>query len=129
MDIETFNNIIKNGVINSPDAYEFVHQVSERALKISADINGSYHKPEELRALLSELIGSEVDESVRVFPPFSSDFGLNIKLGKNVFINAGVKMQDQGGITIGNGCLIGHNVVFATINHGEAPSEIGRAHV
>ena len=48
---------------------------------------------------------------------------INISLGKNVFINAGTKMQDQGGITIGNNCLIGHNVVFATLNHREKPSE------
>ena len=29
--------------------------------------------------------------------------------------------QDQGGIEIGDGCLIGHNVVFATINHDLYP--------
>lgn len=31
-------------------------------------------------------------------------------------------MQDQGGITIGNGTLIGHNVVLATLNHEFNPS-------
>ena len=42
-------------------------------------------------------------------------------LGDNVFINAGCKFQDQGGIYIGDDVLIGHNVVMATLNHDENP--------
>ena len=42
----------------------------------------------------------------------------NIHLGKGVFSNAGCKFQDQGGIYIGDGALIGHNTVLATLNHG-----------
>ena len=38
-------------------------------------------------------------------------------MGKGVFINSGCRFQDQGGITIGEGSLIGHNVVPATLNH------------
>ena len=38
-----------------------------------------------------------------------------------MFINSGCRFQDQGGITIGDDCLIGHNVVLATLNHGFAP--------
>ena len=44
-----------------------------------------------------------------------------VKIGKNVFINACCKFQDQGGIEIGNGVLIGHNVTLATLNHDERP--------
>ena len=39
----------------------------------------------------------------------------------NVFINSGCYFQDQGGITIGEGSLIGHNVVLATLNHEMDP--------
>ncbi|MDE7229434.1 MAG: sugar O-acetyltransferase, partial [Oscillospiraceae bacterium] len=52
---------------------------------------------------------------------FYTDFGKNITIGKNVFINSGCHFQDQGGIEIGDGCLIGHNVVLATINHDLYP--------
>ena len=38
-----------------------------------------------------------------------------------MFINSGCKFQDQGGIYIGDGALIGHNVTMATINHDENP--------
>ena len=44
-----------------------------------------------------------------MFPPFYTDCGRNIHIGKNVFINAGCKFQDQGGIYIADGVLIGHN--------------------
>ena len=44
-------------------------------------------------------------------------------MGENVFINACCHFQDHGGITIGDGCQIGHNVVFATLNHGLAPED------
>ena len=39
--------------------------------------------------------------------------------GERVFINMGCKFQDQGGITIDEGALIGHNVVLATIITGK----------
>ena len=38
-----------------------------------------------------------------------------------MFINSGCHFQDQGGIRIGNGVLIGHNVVLATLNHDVHP--------
>ena len=55
-----------------------------------------------------------VPETLKV----TSDFGRNIHLGENVFINSGCRFQDQGGIWIGSGSLIGHNVVIATLNGG-----------
>lgn len=63
-----------------------------------------------------------------VFPPFYSDFGRNITPDKNVFINSGCKFQDQGGITIGDDCLIGHNAVLATLNHDLDPAKRADMH-
>ena len=98
---------------------------SQEAQKITCELNYSYHDFDEIRQLFSRLIGSEVSDDFRVFPPFFTDFGKNIHLGKNVFINAGCKFQDQGGIYIGDNVLIGHNVVLATLNHEENPSRRG----
>lgn len=64
----------------------------------------------------------------RMFPPFYTDCGKNLHIGKNVFINSGCRFQDQGGITIGDGALIGHNVVMATLNHSEDPETRGNLH-
>lgn len=100
----------------------------QEAIKITMEMNSSYHTPEELREIMERLIGKQVDDTFRLFPPFYTDFGKNIKIGKNVFINSGCHFQDQGGITIGNDVLIGHNVVIATINHDLAPSQNRKNH-
>lgn len=47
----------------------------------------------------------------------------NISVGKNVFINSCCCFQDQGGIYIGDGALIGHNVILATLNHDLNPNK------
>jgi acetyltransferase-like isoleucine patch superfamily enzyme len=83
-----------------------MHRVSQGALRITAELNGSYHDEAGVRALLSELIGAPVPDSVVVFPPFRADFGRNIRIGEGVFINSGCAFQDQGGVTIGDGAVI-----------------------
>lgn len=127
MDLNTFLSTLNSGkpVQAGGEAHLFMHGVSQEALKITAEINGSYHEPEELRALFSKLIGKPVDESFALFPPFHTDCGKNIHIGKHVFINMGCKFQDQGGIYIGDGTLVGHNVVLATLNHAMSPENRG----
>ncbi len=125
MDLEGFLDYLNSGNIvhGGSEAHLFMHGVSQEALKITAELNGSYHEPAELRALFSKLIGKPVDPSFGLFPPFYTDCGKNITIGKNVFINMGCKFQDQGGIYIGDGVLIGHNVVLATLNHAKSPAD------
>ena len=101
----------------TPEIGAFMNEMSDRARRITCRINGSYHSQEELRGLMSELFGRPVDETFRLFPPFYTDFGRSIHIGRNVFINAGCQFQDHGGVTLGDGTLVGHNVVFATLNH------------
>lgn len=103
------------------DIHKVMHKLSQRAIRITMEINSRYHTPDEINALMSELIGEPV--KVGLFPPFYTDCGKNIHLGRNVFINAGCKFQDQGGILIGDDTLIGHNTVLATLNHGILPEE------
>lgn len=102
-----------------------MHETSQEALQITGELNGAYHEPARVRELLSALTGREVAETVTLFPPFTSDFGKNIRLGEQVFLNAGCRFQDQGGIDIGDDCLIGHNTVIATLNHDLVPSRRG----
>ena len=101
--------------------HQTMHKLSQEAIRITMEINSRYHTPDEINSLMSELIGEPVE--VGLFPPFYTDCGKNIHLGKGVFINAGCKFQDQGGIWIGDGALIGHNTVLATLNHGVLPEE------
>jgi acetyltransferase-like isoleucine patch superfamily enzyme len=108
--------------------HQVMHEASQEALKLTADLNGQYHTPEEIRELFSKLIGKTVDRTFAMFPPFYTDCGKNISVGKNVFINSGCRFQDQGGIVIGDGVLIGHNVVLATLNHDIDPRKRGTMH-
>ena len=71
--------------------------------------------------MMSELTGRPVPESLAVFPPFYSEFGKNLHLGEDVFINIGCRFQDAGGITIGDGSLIGHGSTLTTLDHGVDP--------
>lgn len=95
---------------------------SQDALRITAELNGGYHDEAGVRALLSRLTGKTIDDSVTLFPPFHTDFGRNTTIGRDVFINMGCKFQDQGGVTVGDGALIGHNVVIASLNHPLDPA-------
>ena len=64
-----------------------------------------------------------MDKSFRLFPPFYTNCGKNITVGKGVFINTGCHFQDQGGITLGDGVLLGNNVVLVTMNHDFDPTK------
>ena len=101
------------------------HAFSQEALKVTAELNSSYHTPEEVRALMSQLTASDIDESFVLFPPFHTDCGKNTIIGKRVFINAGCQFQDQGGITIGDDVLVGPQTIIATLNHDPDPDKRG----
>jgi len=100
---------------------EFAKNLFQDAIRVTMELNTKYHTPKEIRKIMAELTGKEIDDTFRMFPPFYADFGKNITFGKNVFINSCCHFQDQGGIEIGDGCLIGHNVVLATIDHDLYP--------
>ena len=107
------------------ELHQAFHAYSQEALKITSELNGSYHSPNEIRALMSRLTASDVDESFAMFPPFHTDCGKNIKVGKRVFINVGCQFQDQGGITIGDDVLVGPQTIIATLNHDPDPAKRG----
>ena len=105
----------------SDEVRKFANHLYQEAIRITVNLNNSYHTPEEIIEIMSELTGKHIDGSFRMFPPFYTDFGKNTVFGKDVFVNSGCHFQDQGGIEIGDGSLIGHNVVLATINHDLKP--------
>lgn len=124
--LNDFLSYVKTGkALDTDEIHALMGEMSEEARRVTFRLNSSYHTPDEVRGLLSELFGYTVPETLRVFPPFYSDFGKNIHVGENVFINACCHFQDHGGVTLGDGCRIGHNVVFATLNHGLQPEERG----
>ena len=106
-----------------PEWQAMFWDLCQEAIRLCMELNSNYHTPEEIRQIMSRLTGREVGEGFSLFPPFYTDFGKNIAIGRNVFINSGCHFQDQGGIAIGDGALIGHNVVLATVNHALEPEK------
>ena len=130
INIEQFRKIMatKEEICDGSEMFIIFHKLAQEALQITSEINNKYNTPEQIVELFSKLTGTQVDKSFRCFPPFYTDCGKNIKIGKNVFINACCRFQDQGGIEIGDGSLIGHNTTIATLNHDFNPDKRANLH-
>lgn len=127
MSTEEFIQFMNSGqrMIAGSKVHRQMIKLSREAMQITAQLNQGYHSPEEIRKLFSKLTGQEIEENFGMFPPFYTDCGKNIHIGKGVFINSGCHFQDQGGIFIGDGALIGHCVVLAILNHAQNPENRG----
>ncbi len=108
--------------LNDPEYYKIRNVIIEAQI-ITAELNNAYHDEDEVRKLFSQLTGVEVDETFWLLTPFYTDFGKNIRVGKNVFINHACTFMDRGGITIEDDVLVGPKVNLITINHPMDPSE------
>jgi len=83
----------------------------------------AYDDADAVRAAWRELTGQTVDESFRLIPPVRSDHGLNIRVGRKVFVNHGCTLNDIGGIDIGDEVMLGPNVSLITSGHPVDPGE------
>jgi maltose O-acetyltransferase len=68
------------------------------------------------RRILGELL-AELGEDTEVRPPFSCDYGYQIRIGTRSFVNFGLVALDVGRITIGDDVQIGPNVQLLTPTH------------
>lgn len=114
--------------LEGDEMIQFMRQQSDISRRLQFELNSQYHTPEEIRELFGRITGQEIDTDFGLFPPFYTDFGRNIHIGRKVFINSSCHFQDQGGIYIGDGCLIGHCVVLATLNHDFDPAKRQNLH-
>jgi acetyltransferase-like isoleucine patch superfamily enzyme len=115
--LDIFQRELAGEVISLRDPeYPKIAALIAEAQRITAEMNTGYRDPAEVRLLFSRLTGATVDESFWLLPPFYTDFGKNIRVGRNVFINHACEFMDRGGITIGDDVLIGPKV-----SHGCQP--------
>lgn len=104
--------------------YPKLFKVIQKAIRTTAKLNNLVTDDlQEVNTVFSELIGKEVDDTFFIIPPFYTDFGENINIGKNVFINHACTFMDRGGITIEDNVLIGPKVNLITTNHPINPAE------
>ncbi len=96
----------------------------KRAMAITATLNRlTYDDADQVRALFSDLIGKKVDDSFVLIPPFHTENGVNISVGRNVFVNQNCTFYDLGGLDIADDVLIGPNVSIITTGHPIEPSQ------
>lgn len=74
------------------------------------------------RVLLAERFGA-VGEGAVIRPPFHCDYGYNIHLGKDVFLNFNCVILDVVKVTIGEGTQIGPAVQIYTADHPRDPAQ------
>ena len=120
--LEHFDN---GGIFgDDPDVLSAMRQCIQENRRLLFELNNVWHEDRnEIVDIFKRITAKPVGEGLRLETPFHTDFGKNITVGNNVFINAGCKFQDQGGIVIGNDVLIGHNVVLATLDHDIDPEK------
>lgn len=107
----------------TPESAAMVANV-KRAMAITARLNRlTYDDAADIRALFGELIGQALDEGFMLIPPFYTESGVNIRVGRDVFINQNCTIYDLGGVDIGDEVLIGPNVSLITSGHPIAPSQ------
>lgn len=95
----------------------------KRAATITAALNRlTFNDPDEVRALFGDLTGRKVDDSFSLIPPFYTTGGVDIRVGRNVFINQNCTFYDLGGIDIADDVMIGPNVSIITSGHPIEPS-------
>lgn len=125
MELQELLDIFNKGeVIDNPEISIEMRKYIAENRRLLFEMNQKWHEDEgEITELFSKIIGKPVDKSVRICTPFFTDFGKNICIGNNVFINSDCKFQDQGGIFIGDDVFIGHNVVVATLDHEIDPDK------
>lgn len=124
MDLQEYLDRMNSGepVTGEGELHHFMREINEQTMRLTCELNSTYHSQSEVRDLFSQIIGKPVDKTFRLFPPFYTNCGKNTTVGKGVFINTGCHFQDQGGITIGDNTLLGNNVVLTTMNHDYDPN-------
>ncbi|MFT3738680.1 MAG: sugar O-acetyltransferase [Breznakibacter sp.] len=126
---------LKNGEAipsNDSEAYKII-EASYATKKLLVQMN-STSDPNEVRNLLSQITGSEIDKSVAVFTPLYINYGKHTKIGKNVFINFDCTFLDLGGITIEDNVLIAPKVSLLSEGHPVSPESrhslmVGHIHI
>lgn len=105
-----------NGEVYDASYRPFIDKLIETREKIS-EFNST--KPADTKSLnrqLYALLGS-CGERVSINQPFRCDYGDNIHIGSDVFINFNMTILDEAEVRIGNHVFIGPNVSIYTACH------------
>jgi lysyl-tRNA synthetase class I len=69
-----------NEIVAGSETHQYMCELSQEAIRLTMELNSSYHTNEEIVAIMCRITGKKVDESFSLFPPFYTDCGKNLKL-------------------------------------------------
>ena len=102
-------------IYNDFDADLFNRRVA--AKKLFREFNRTEDEETERRQEIMRKLFKKVGERVWMEPDFMCEFGKNITIGSDVYINFGCTLLDCGQITIGDHTLLGPHVSMYSANH------------
>jgi acetyltransferase-like isoleucine patch superfamily enzyme len=107
--------------VRSPEFRAIAERIKV-ATRISAQLSEHcWDEPELVRELFEELIGKPVGDPFHLIPPFYADYGLNITIGRAVFIGYECMFTGHGAISIADEVMIANRVNLVTAGHPVEP--------
>ena len=97
---------------------ELVHE-RQRCRSVLQAFNAQQDEDQRL-ALLKRLLG-RIGSGAFIQPPFACDYGLNLSIGDNVFVNFNTVILDCASVTIGEGTQMGPGVQLLAADHPRDP--------
>jgi acetyltransferase-like isoleucine patch superfamily enzyme len=109
--------------VRSPEFREFFERVKV-ATRLSAQLSAfCMDETEQIQEAFEELIGKPVGERFTLIPPFYADYGLNITVGRSVFIGYQCAFTGHAAINIADQVMIAHKVNLVTAGHPVEPDK------
>lgn len=92
-----------------------------RALRLARIYNESTEEELEVRSQILHQLFAKVGEKVEIQPPFRCDYGSNIYIGNNLYMNFGCVVLDCNTVHIGDNVMCAPNVQIYTAYHPTDP--------
>jgi acetyltransferase-like isoleucine patch superfamily enzyme len=109
---------IKTRTPESRELFERVKVAARLSSKLSAYC---LDEAESIQTAFEELIGKPVGDFFTLIPPFYTDYGLNITIGRTVFIGSECAFTGHAAIDIADQVMIAHKVNLVTAGHTVEP--------
>jgi acetyltransferase-like isoleucine patch superfamily enzyme len=107
----------------TPEAREILGRVKV-ATRLSSELSTlCYDEPEQIRGVFEELVGKPVDDSLSLIPPFYTDYGLNITVGRKVHIGYECMFTGHAPIDIADDVMIANKTNLVTSGHPVPPDQ------
>lgn len=118
-----FERELEGDIIRTDEPeYKEILKIINESIKLCHEFNTGPFDKKRHKEILSKIFGKDFDDSNTIIPPFNVDYGKNIYLGKNIWIQHGCTFFDRGKITIGNNVFIAPRVNLITLNHAFNPA-------